>query len=183
MGGRDNQLAQAVTLADDASRAAVSYSATGEVGVWKLGKREDALVLQPPERLRALALSRDGSTLVGMGRDLVLWDLTAIEAPPMTAGGDKAAVAVAVSPDGSLVAGLLSDGSVGLWSGATGMRLATVLAFADGSWAVVDPTGRFDASDADRSRGWAVRRAGESFLPGQLRTTWYRPGLLMAIVG
>jgi hypothetical protein len=51
-----------------------------------------------------------------------------------------------------------SDGTTRLWDVATGRPLASLISFRDGSWAVTDPEGRFDASNGGDVGGlhWVV---------------------------
>src|ERR1035438_8373188 len=56
------------------------------------------------------------------------------------------------------------------------------VSFTDGSWAVVDPEGRYDASEPDHGEGlyWRVGDFGTIGL-SQLRRSFYTPGLLASI--
>jgi WD40 repeat protein len=57
--------------------------------------------------------------------------------------------AMAFSPDGRLLASTSEDGATLLWDVQTGKWIARLHAFADGTWAVVDPAGRFDTNDLE----------------------------------
>ena len=61
---------------------------------------------------------------------------------------------------------------------ATGKELCSALTFRDGTWAVADPQGRFDASDGGDADGlhWVVGL--EPIALTQLKERYYDPGLL-----
>ena len=87
---------------------------------------------------------------VSRHRSVVLWDTFGskmlVAARP---AGD--AESVAFTTDGRLMAIVETDGTVSLWDvsdGPAGLRrLAQLITFRDGGWAVVAPDGRYDASD------------------------------------
>jgi WD40 repeat protein len=112
-----------------------------------------------------------------------LWDVTSgLEIRRFETGRFSSAV---FSPNGKLVLTGTFDGSWSLWDVASGRLLATHVSFDDGSWAVVDPEGRYDASDPDNSPGlhWVVDEK-KIVLLGQLKNRFYTPGLLgRAIAG
>lgn len=54
---------------------------------------------------------------------------------------------VAFSPDGALVALSETDGTISIFQTGDATRLARLLGFADGGWAVIGEDGRYDASD------------------------------------
>ena len=90
-----------------------------------------------------------------------------------------------LSPDGRRVLIGSADGVTKLWDVGTGVELATLYCFRDGSWAVADPEGRFDASEphADLPLHWVFDSdplrplALDALLPGH-----YMPGLLARIL-
>ena len=75
------------------------------------------------------------------------------------------------------------DGTVRLWDRDDGTLLASLVAFDDQTWAVVDPSGRFDASDDGDVRGlhWVIDDTPYDL--AQLRDHYYDPGLLAKILG
>lgn len=88
------------------------------------------------------------------------------------------------SPDGRTVLTGDSTGAERLWDVASGEELARLLSFADGTWAVIDPAGRFDASNGgDDVQGlhWVVGL--EPIELSQMKGRYYEPGLLAKILG
>jgi len=80
------------------------------------------------------------------------------------------------------------DGTTRLWNLETGDELASLISFNDGTWAVVDGAGRFDASSGGDVAGmhWVVNdQAGnyEVIALSQLKQRFYEPGLLSKLMG
>ncbi len=89
---------------------------------------------------------------------------------------------------GFLVGGRVSftcsgDGRTRLWDVKTGKELCTLIAFTNGSWAVVDPEGRFDATNGGDFPGmhWVVGNEPIEFR--QLKDRYFDPGLLAKKIG
>ncbi|MCA9123201.1 MAG: caspase family protein [Planctomycetaceae bacterium] len=75
------------------------------------------------------------------------------------------------------------DGRVRVWDTGTGKQLCTVFFLSHGAWAVVDPDGRFDASNGGSvdELHWVV--GSETINLGQLKNRYYEPGLLAKVLG
>ena len=85
---------------------------------------------------------------------------------------------VALSADGRCALTGGRDGTSRLWDAATGRELCQLISFNDGTWAVADPSGRYDASNGGRVHGlhWVV---GLEWIElEQLKERYYDPGLL-----
>jgi len=89
---------------------------------------------------------------------------------------------LAFSPDGRHVVTGSTDGSTRLWESATGKWLATLLSFRDGGWAVVDPEGRYDASDPDNTPGLFWLAEGDHVIELKQLKEYYTKGLLARIM-
>ena len=87
------------------------------------------------------------------------------------------------SPDGRYLVTTGLDGTGHLWDAATGKELCTLVSFLDGSWAVIDPQGRYDCSNGGEVRGlhWVV--GTEPIQLSQLKHRYYEPGLLSKLMG
>ena len=119
----------------------------------------------------------------GMGQ-AVLWDTksgirTVLESEAV---GPES---VSFSPDGRVMAVVETDGTVGLWDVSRGpaglQRLARLITFADGDWAVVGEDGRYDASDPADLDGlnWVMPNAPTEPVPlAVYYRDYYEPGLL-----
>ena len=90
-----------------------------------------------------------------------------------------------LSPDGRKVLIGSEDGTTKLWDVETGKELATLYGFLDGSWAVVDPEGRFDADkiEGNVALHWVMDSDPVRFLPlATFKDGHYTPGLLKHIL-
>ena len=98
-------------------------------------------------------------------------------------GHADACLSAAYSSNGRVLFTGGYNGKTILWDTQTGKRLATLFCFRDGSWAVVDPSGRYDASNAGDIEGlhWVVQ--GVPVKLDQLKSRYYEPGLLSKILG
>jgi WD40 repeat protein len=92
-------------------------------------------------------------------------------------------LAIAYSPDGRFLFTGGADGTVVMLDAATGRWLAKFISFRDGSWAVVDPKGRYDASNGGDVEGlhWVVGNTPIAL--SQLKERYYEPGLLAKVMG
>jgi WD40 repeat protein len=89
------------------------------------------------------------------------------------------------SPDGRFLLGHGFDGFEHLYEVATGRELCRFITRADGSWVVVDPEGRFDASDLDEIQGvhWLAPEDPLKPLPLEIfMRDYYEPRLLARIL-
>jgi WD40 repeat protein len=106
-----------------------------------------------------------------------LWDLMTGREVRSFATGQNGMLGVDISRDGQWVVASDRNGSW-LWSEDVQGPRVTLIAFYDGSWAVADPEGRYDATDPDRSEGlhWVV--GDEVIELQQLKNRFYTPRLL-----
>ena len=90
---------------------------------------------------------------------------------------------VTFSPDGRHALATSSDHTARLWRVETGRELCALVMFRDGSWAVVDPQRRFDASNGGDVNGlhWVV--GNEPIELAQLKERYHEPGLLAKLMG
>ena len=90
---------------------------------------------------------------------------------------------MAFAPDGKHVLTGSGDCTTRIWEAQTGRELCRLISFRDGTWAVVDPEGRFDASNGGDVEGlhWVV--GNEPIALKQLKERYYDPGLLAKYLG
>ncbi len=91
-----------------------------------------------------------------------------------------------LSPDGRRVLVGGGDGATMLWDVDTGQELARLYGFQDGSWAVVDPEGRFDTGKLEDNAAlhWVIDSDPMRVLPlAAFKDGHYTPGLLKSILG
>ncbi len=131
-------------------------------------------------------LSRDGR-LIAAGAEngaVYVWDVSSGDRLQRLAGLTTNTVDnLTFSPDGKILASTNSNGEILLYDVKSGQLLATLATFGDGQWAVTDPEGRFDSSNAGEVPGlhWVV---GVTPLPlSQLKNRYFDPGLLAKILG
>ena len=112
-----------------------------------------------------------------------LWD-TSTGAEIKTFNGHVAPVlSIAFTSDGQRLITGSTDGTVRFWDIASGRELCRAIVFVNGDWAVMDPSGRFDASNGGKIGGlhWVVKN--EPVVLSQLKERYYDPGLLSKILG
>ena len=99
-------------------------------------------------------------------------------------GAQASITKAAVSPNGDYVITLADDDSkVRIFELDTGREIGRIVAFADGTWAVLDSEGRFDASNGGDIVGlhWVIGLEPVELF--QLKERYYEPGLLAKLLG
>ena len=99
----------------------------GRISLWDIASAEPIrIVLDPSRVIRGLAFNPDGTVLFSAaGRTVRMWDPKTGERLA-TLEADAIVNAIAVSPDGRLVAAAREDGVVDLWAVPTGEKVATL---------------------------------------------------------
>ncbi len=143
---------------------------------------------RPGFRVGSFAWSPKGDLIAtgagsGPGERATIWDvptgqgLRKLEGPQEEVGD--------FSPDGRLLLTYGLDGFERVYEVATGKELCRFITRADGSWVVVDPEGRFDASDLDEIQGvhWLAPDNPLKPLPLEIfMRDYYEPRLLARIL-
>jgi len=128
---------------------------------------------------RALTGSFDGTAIV--------WDLATGKRVLRLVHGKQEVLSVAYSPDPdgrhALTGGF--DGVINLWDLTSGVRLCSLIGFIDGSWAIVDPNGRFDTNNLESILGleWVFPDDPLRPLPPEIfMRDYYEPRLLPRVL-
>jgi WD40 repeat protein len=135
--------------------------------------------------VNSVAFSPDGRTVLTGSEDKAarLWDAQMGVKLLTFIGHSTSVLSVNFSPDGRFVLTGSADGTAKLWNIQTGLEICSLISFDDGTWAVVDPEGRFDAANGGDIEGlhWVV--GFETIALGQLKERYYEPGLLAKVLG
>ncbi len=109
---------------------------------------------------------------------LSFFDLTTGELARKSVAISDEVTGVAYSADGKWVVTTSYEGVTRIWDAATAAEVVAVIGFMDGSWAVVDPQGRYDASDPSDIPGLHFAAGLSPIRISQLKQRFYTPGLL-----
>ena len=129
-------------------------------------------------------ISKDNRYVVSGGGDntVRLWSVETGEELHVLKGHEKEVSSVGFIQDNQYVISGSIDNSTRIWSLETGEELARLYSFNDGTWAVIDPEGRFDASNAGDVKGLHWVSGNTPITLSQLKDRYYEPGLLAKIM-
>ncbi len=132
----------------------------------------------------AVAFSPDARQLIAAdGNSAQIWDVASGRLLHRLEGHSGKVMSATFSPDGRRIITGALDGAIRIWDAATGRPMAVLVSFRGGGWAVVDPEGRYDASDPDNSPGLYWMLDSEVIELKQLKERFYSPGLLARTLG
>ncbi len=143
---------------------------------------------RPGFRVGSFAWSPDGALIAtgaggGAGERATIWDVPTGEAIRKLDGPQD--YVEEFSADGRFLLAYGEDGFERVYEVTTGKELCRFITRADGSWVVVDPEGRFDASDLDEIQGvhWLAPEDPLKPLPLEIfMRDYYEPRLLARIL-
>lgn len=178
-------------------RTVLTGNADGTLTQWdaRTGKTLRSLQLHS-SYITGIAFSLDRRrVLTGTGNNsAVLWDLDSgqelrsfqghYNGPGAGIGMPGLLTPVAfLPPDGRTVLTSALDTTVKVWDEETGRELCTIVSFTNDTVAVVDPEGRYDASNGGDVNGlrWVV--GDTTFALSQFKQRYYDPGLLAKYMG
>jgi uncharacterized caspase-like protein len=176
---------KAATLSPDGERV-LTGSQDDTARLWDSRTGKELLVLKGhAAEVNAVAFAPDGKRVLTGSHDHTarLWDAQTGKPSLVLKGHTGSVSSVAFSPDGGRVLTGSEDKTTRLWDSRAGKELCRMVSFPDGSWAVVDHLGRYDASNGGDVKGlhWVVNR--EPVALSQLKERYYEPGLLAKCLG
>ena len=135
------------------------------------------------EELRSIRFSPEGKYLLtaGFSNAARLWDVATGTEVRRFEGHLYAIFSAVFSPDGRLVLTAGGDGTTRIWETSTGKELCRLISFADDTWVVANPEGRFDTNNLDEIKGlhWVVPDDPMRTLsPEVFMRDYYEPQLL-----
>lgn len=133
-------------------RLLISGSHDKSIRVWDVQQGIQLRQLQGhTNRVNSVAMHPDGKTLASGAEDnsVRLWSMETGSELMALRSHASSVYSVAFTGGGKVVASSAFDHQVKFWRVADGAELSTLVAFSDSSWAVLDPSGRFDTGDLE----------------------------------
>lgn len=175
-------------------------SSDGGASIWDVESGENRIRLDHDGAYLNTAIwMPDGRHVVTGGRDRVVrvWEVADGKEVREFRGHTSAINDLALLRGGELIVSASKDGTIRLWDNVRGDELGQLVSFGreqrsgesqpvarrGGEWAVIDPAGRFDASNGGDVDGlhWVVD--DEVVALSQLKDRFYEPGLLAKLLG
>ncbi|HET6386349.1 MAG TPA: Ig-like domain-containing protein [Armatimonadota bacterium] len=149
------------------------------------------------DRVESAAFTPAGDVVIGSDYALGLYHLSGSSRAPAISfiGHDSNVWAVAVSPDGTLLASASADQTVRIWSlqpgavrGGVVQPLLSIFRDRDAQWVAWTPLGYYNASpNGDDLVGWQINRGldhlADYYQASRFRSLYYRPDIVARVAG
>lgn len=166
--------------------AAANYNQ--EVALWDVAAQKIVRRLEGHSAaINDVVYSPDGKLMAtaSSDRSVRLWDSGSGALLQTMDGHQGWVTSVRFSPNGKFLVSGGEDHTTRLWRVRDAAPLAIMSTFTDGSWVVVDPSGRFDTADLEEMRGlhWVMPGDPRSAVPIELfMRDYYEPRLLSRLL-
>lgn len=169
-------------------RLALTASSDNTARLWDVATGSEVQLFHGHvSRITGATFSPDGGFILTTSLDSTvrLWDVKTAKEIRRLQGLVGRVESISFSPDGRFILTAGNQPVVQLWNASSGIELCRLISFRDGRWVVVDPEGRFDASDLDEIKDlhWIV--PDDPFKPLALELfmrEYYEPQLLRRIL-
>jgi WD40 repeat protein len=170
---------------DGRTLASASFPPT--IKLWDVASSRVRTLTDDADPKTPVTFSSDGRTLASGGWDntIKLWDAASGRDLRTVAGHTNSVTSVVFTPSGRFIFSGSLDGSVRVWNATSGELLATLYAFDQNDWVVVDPVGRFDTNNLDGGAPlhWVLPDDPMRPLPLEIfMRDYFTPGLLTRIL-
>ncbi|MBI5707359.1 MAG: caspase family protein, partial [Armatimonadetes bacterium] len=188
--GHSDDVNSAVYSAD--GRRILTSSRDKTARVWDAGTGRELMKLEGHSgRVFSAVYSADGRRILTSSWDHTarVWDAGTGRELMMLEGHSHFVSSAVYSADGRRILTSSWDQTSRIWDSVTGKQLCSLISFTDGTWAVVDPDGRYDASNGGDIQGlhWVYSDPKNHILEpielSQFKDLYYDPGLLAKKLG
>jgi len=183
--GQPEQRILSVAFSADGNQV-VTGDFQGKVRLWEVASgKARRVLLGHTNCVSSVAFSPDGRRLLSGSYDHTarLWDVLSGDVHQIFKGHTGLVMSATFSPDAKRALTGSWDGTARLWDCASGKELCSLLNFPDGTWAVLDPAGRYDSSNGGDIE-WLHGIVGNEIIPlKQLKEERYDPCLLAKYMG
>ena len=166
-------------------RYVVTASSDEGVQLWSVNTGEELQRFEEyADFLTQVVISSDSRyLLISSFKTACLWILESGERKHCFEGHAGGITSVAFSSDEKYVLTGSYDHTSRIWSTETGEEMIKLVSFTDGTWAVIDPHGRFDASNGGDVPWLHFVKGNTPIALSQLKDRYYEPGLLAKVMG
>ena len=173
---------RSVSFSPDGTR--ILTAGLSKLLVWNLKTENVQLSYTFPKNITAAAFAPDGKRIVRSGNRLITLLDSEVNNERVSIRGNYGVVtSVSFSENGKYILTGCEDNLTRIFDAQTGNELCKLISFGDGTWAVADHAGRYDASKGGDIQGlyWVVNM--EPIALNQLKERYYDPGLLAKYLG